>query len=133
MAKPKLWKLNPMDFTKMNPTRQAKIEAAPAAALPATGGTQGEVYLQTAAEVSLTLPRHRSEITCTVCAPHFVYAPIMAGEQVGEAVWTMDGEIIARAPLYAMHDVQKTEKKRTPLSWLRTAFEILKGLIWKNK
>ena len=36
MAKPKLWKLNPMDFTKMNPTRQAKIEAAPAKALPAT-------------------------------------------------------------------------------------------------
>lgn len=36
MASPKLWKLNPMDFTKMNPTRQAKIEAAPAKALPAT-------------------------------------------------------------------------------------------------
>ena len=34
MARPKLWKLNPMDFTKMNPTRQAKIEAAPAKALP---------------------------------------------------------------------------------------------------
>ena len=31
-----LWKLNPMDFTKMNPTRQAKIEEAPAKALPAT-------------------------------------------------------------------------------------------------
>ena len=31
-----LWKLNPMDFTKMTPTRQAKIEAAPAKALPAT-------------------------------------------------------------------------------------------------
>ena len=36
MAKPKLWKLNPMDFTKMTPTRKAKIEAAPAKALPAT-------------------------------------------------------------------------------------------------
>lgn len=36
MAKPKLWKLNPMDFTKMTPTRQAKIEAAPAKALPPT-------------------------------------------------------------------------------------------------
>ena len=36
MARPQLWKLNPMDFTKMNPTRQAKIEAAPAKALPAT-------------------------------------------------------------------------------------------------
>lgn len=34
MANPALWKLNPMDFTKMNPTRQAKIEAAPATALP---------------------------------------------------------------------------------------------------
>ena len=34
MASPKLWKLNPMDFTKMNPTRQAKIEAAPAKELP---------------------------------------------------------------------------------------------------
>lgn len=31
-----LWNLNPMDFTKMNPTRQAKIEAAEAKALPAT-------------------------------------------------------------------------------------------------
>ena len=36
MAIPKLWKLNPMDFTKMTPARQAKIEAAPAKALPPT-------------------------------------------------------------------------------------------------
>ena len=36
MAKPNLRKLNPMDFTKMTPNRQAKIEAAPAKALPAT-------------------------------------------------------------------------------------------------
>ena len=36
MARPKLWKLNPMDFTKMTPNRKAKIEAAPAKALPAT-------------------------------------------------------------------------------------------------
>lgn len=36
MARPQLWKLNPMDFTKMTPARQAKIEAAPAKALPPT-------------------------------------------------------------------------------------------------
>ena len=36
MAKPKLWKLNPMDFTKMTPTRQAKIDAAPATPVPPT-------------------------------------------------------------------------------------------------
>ena len=34
MAKPNLRKLNPLDFTKMNPTRQAKIDAAPATPLP---------------------------------------------------------------------------------------------------
>lgn len=36
MAKPKLWKLNPMDFTKLTPNRNAKIEAAPAKPLPPT-------------------------------------------------------------------------------------------------
>ena len=37
MARPNMWKLNPMDFTRMTPTRQAKIEAAPANPLPALG------------------------------------------------------------------------------------------------
>ena len=32
-----MWKLNPMDFTKMTPNRQAKIDASSAAALPALG------------------------------------------------------------------------------------------------
>lgn len=36
MARPKLYKLNPMDFTKLTPNRQAKLEAAPAKALPPT-------------------------------------------------------------------------------------------------
>ena len=36
MSRPKFWKLNPMDFTKMTPTREAKIEAAPAKELPPT-------------------------------------------------------------------------------------------------
>lgn len=34
MARPKLWKLNPMDFTKMTPARNEKIAAAPAQKLP---------------------------------------------------------------------------------------------------
>ena len=102
-------------------------------ALPLTGGTQSEVFLQTAAKVSLTLPRERGEITLSICAPHFAYAPVSAGEQIGEAVWTMDGEVVARTPLYAMHNVQRIEKKRTPLSWLRTVFDVIKGLLWKNK
>lgn len=34
MSRPKLWKLNPLRFTKMSPARQAKIEASPAKPLP---------------------------------------------------------------------------------------------------
>lgn len=36
MSRPKLNRLNPMDFTKMAPARQAKIEAAPAQRVPHT-------------------------------------------------------------------------------------------------
>ena len=34
MAKPKLWKLNPMDFTKLTPARHEKIAQAPAKPMP---------------------------------------------------------------------------------------------------
>ena len=36
MARPKLWKLNPMDFTKMTPKRNEVIESAEAKPLPPT-------------------------------------------------------------------------------------------------
>lgn len=36
MSKPNLRSLNPMDFTKLTPSRQAKIEAAPATSVPHT-------------------------------------------------------------------------------------------------
>ncbi len=37
MARPKMWKINPLDFIRMNSNRDARIEAAPADPLPATG------------------------------------------------------------------------------------------------
>lgn len=37
MSKPNLRSLNPMDFTKLTPNRQAKIEAAPATMVPPAG------------------------------------------------------------------------------------------------
>jgi D-alanyl-D-alanine carboxypeptidase/D-alanyl-D-alanine carboxypeptidase (penicillin-binding protein 5/6) len=100
-----------------------------AAALPVVGGVQSELYLQTVGELSITLPRQRGEITCTVNAPHFVYAPIEAGEVIGEAVWTLEGEIIAQAPLAAAYTVPRKENKRTPFSWLRKLLNILKDIL----
>ena len=94
--------------------------------LPVTGGTLAEVYLQTTAEVSCTLPKQRGEITCTLYAPHFAYAPVTAGQQMGKAVWTLDGQIIAQAPLYATSGVDKAQIKRTLLWRLRALWNKLK-------
>ena len=98
--------------------------------LPVVGGTQDQVLLYTQAEVALTLPRTRNEIGCRIEAMHFYYAPIARGEQVAYAVWTLDGQEIARAPLYAVHKVeQKKQKMRTPWDWLRMLLNQLKELL----
>lgn len=99
------------------------------AALPVVGGKQTEIYLQTGAQLSLNLPRERGEITCHILAPHFAYAPITAGCRMGQAIWMLDGEIIAEAPLYATYNVQKAEKERKPFAWLRVLLDKLKELL----
>jgi hypothetical protein len=49
---------------------------------------------------------------------------------VAVAIWTLDGQEIARAPLYAMHEIpQKTQKMRSPLDWLRMLLNQLKELL----
>ena len=103
------------------------------ARLPVVGGTQAEVYLCATERIALTLPRERGEIQCHVQTDHFTYAPILPGQCLGQAVWTLDGEVIAQTPLYAMHGVPDMQKKRTPLDRIRNLFEKIKGLLWKNK
>ncbi len=97
--------------------------------LPVVGGTQLQLYLQTNSELSVTLPRERGEIRCRIESTHFVYAPIAQGTHVADAVWTMDGEEIARAPLFATYGVEKPTAKRTPLDWLRALLNKLKELL----
>ena len=98
-------------------------------ALPVVGGTQTQLYLQTDSSVSVTLPRERGEIRCHIESAHFLYAPIAQGAHVGDAVWTLDGEEIARAPLFATYGVEKLITKRTPLAWLRVLLNKLKEIL----
>ena len=97
--------------------------------LPVVGGTQSQIYLQTDAAVSVALPRERGEIACKIVADHLVYAPVSPGQYLGEAIWTLDGEEIARAPLYAMYGVQKKQVKRSPFGWLWALLNKLKELL----
>ena len=99
------------------------------ASIPAVGGTQNELYLQADANVSVTLPRSRGSITCTVNAPHFAYAPVTVGEVMGEAIWSLNGEEIARTPLYAAYGIDQANKTRTPLAWLRELLYIIKDIL----
>lgn len=97
--------------------------------LPVVGGTQSQLYLQTDANVSVTLPRERGEIRCSISAPHMLYAPVSPGQYVGDAVWTLDGEEIARAPLYAMYGVPQKKVRRTLLDRILALLNKLKELL----
>lgn len=98
-------------------------------ALPAVGGEQTQLYLKTDASVSVTLPRERGEIQCHIVSPHFVYAPVSQGQYIGDAVWTLDGEEIARAPLYAMYGVTQKTVKRTLFDRILDLLNKLKELL----
>ena len=97
--------------------------------LPVVGGTQSALYLHTDTDISVTLPRERGEIVCHMQASHFLYAPIKAGAYVGDAVWMLDGEEIARAPLYAAYEVQARRSERALPRWLRALLIKLKELL----
>ncbi len=97
------------------------------AVLPVVGGAQsdgsapGDGVILTAAvknsdAVSLTLPRIRSEIKKELRLPRFLYAPVTAGEQVGSAVYTLDGALLCEIPLYACETVSVYRK---PTLWER--------------
>ena len=99
------------------------------ATLPVVGGVQTELYLAADAAVSVTLPRERGEILCRIEAPHLIYAPTAHGQQIGEAVWMLDGREIARAPLYAMHGTEQKQVRRTLLDRILELLNILKELL----
>ena len=48
---------------------------------------------------------------------------------MGEAVWELNGEVIARTPLYAAYGIDRAKKARTPLWWLRELLYIIKDIL----
>lgn len=99
------------------------------ATIPVVGGTQDALYLQADRQVAVTLPKSRGEIGFYVEARHFLYAPVAAGTYAGDAVWTLDGEEIARTPLFTIQEVQQHTVKRSPIRWLYALLQKLKELI----
>ena len=73
--------------------------------------------VQNATEMSLTMPRDRGSMLCTVELPRFLYADVADGAEVGRLVFRCDidgdgtPEEIARVPLKTAYAVERRPHK----------------------
>ena len=106
------------------------------AVLPVVGGAMADgtapdagtlltVSVKNTDAVVMTLPCDRSEIKKELRLPRFLYAPITAGQKIGEAVYTMDGTVLCEVPIYACEDI--------PLYRKPTLWERIRGLFSANR
>lgn len=73
--------------------------------LPVTGGEASAVGVLCEELTVSLLPGQAERIERTLLLPPFEYAPLGFGEGIGQAVFTLDGEEVARAKLVAAWDV----------------------------
>jgi D-alanyl-D-alanine carboxypeptidase/D-alanyl-D-alanine carboxypeptidase (penicillin-binding protein 5/6) len=87
------------------------------ALLPVTGGREQYVLVRNAANVSLTLPRERGAMLCTIELPRFAFADVAAGDAVGRLVFRCDldgdgkAEKLADIPLSTSYAVPRRQKQ----------------------
>jgi D-alanyl-D-alanine carboxypeptidase/D-alanyl-D-alanine carboxypeptidase (penicillin-binding protein 5/6) len=90
--------------------------------LPVTGGREQYVLVRNAANVSLTLPRARGALLCTIELPRFVFADVKAGDTVGRLVFCCDldadgqAEHLTEVPLTTAYAVPR---RKRPVWWKR--------------
>lgn len=92
--------------------------------LPIVGGTRDGILLSNVDALSVTLPKGHGSIRSTVEAPHFLYAPTVAGETVGTARFYCDTdgdgqeELIGSLPLIACETVAQAKPEKRGLAAL---------------
>ena len=79
--------------------------------LPCTGGTASSVRIVSGETVTATLAKGHGAITVSLFAPHFLFAPVGAGDAVGTAVFRCDGKEIGRCALVAANGSEYIQKK----------------------
>ena len=103
-------------FTQVEPYQLAggdvrltvPVVGSPVEAMSLRGSNGGEV----------TLPLGQgAQVERVVHAPKFLYAPVEAGEQVGEICWYLEGQLLGSAPLIAAGAAPLQEK--APSLWER--------------
>lgn len=86
--------------------------------VPVVGSPEELVSLRGSNGGEVTLPLGQgAQVERVVHAPKFLYAPVEAGEQVGEICWYLEGQLLGSAPLTAAGAAPLQEK--APSLWER--------------
>lgn len=86
--------------------------------VPVVGSPEEAVSLRGSNGGEVTLPLGQgAQVERVVHAPKFLYAPVEAGEQVGEICWYLEGQLLGSAPLTAAGAAPLQEK--APSLWER--------------
>lgn len=86
--------------------------------VPVVGSPEEAVSLRGSNGGEVTLPLGQgAQVERVVHAPKFLYAPVEAGEQVGEICWYLEGQLLGSAPLTAAGAAPLQEK--APSFWER--------------
>lgn len=103
-------------FSQMEPYRLAGGDVR--LTVPVVGSPVEAVSLRGSNGGEVTLPLGQgAQVERVVHAPKFLYAPVEAGEQVGEICWYLEGQLLGSAPLTAAGAAPLQEK--APSLWER--------------
>ena len=103
-------------FTQVEPYQLAGGDVR--LTVPVVGSPVEVVSLRGSNGGEVTLPLGQgAQVERVVRAPKFLYAPVEAGEQVGEICWYLEGQLLGSAPLTAAGAAPLQEK--APSLWER--------------
>lgn len=103
-------------FTQVEPYQLAGGDVR--LTVPVVGSPVEVVSLRGSNGGEVTLPLGQgAQVERVVHAPKFLYAPVEAGEQVGEICWYLEGQLLGSAPLTAAGAAPLQEK--APSLWER--------------
>lgn len=91
--------------------------------LPVVSGESSSVTVKNSEPMTAFLSKERGEISVSIELPHFAYAGIYEGEQLGRVVYRCDGNIIASSPLVAQSSVKQVTYKKNLFEWIASLFE----------
>jgi D-alanyl-D-alanine carboxypeptidase/D-alanyl-D-alanine carboxypeptidase (penicillin-binding protein 5/6) len=93
-------------------------EGVPAVSVPVTGGVlpAAEAVVYDAAPVPV--PTDAYDVEYRVTTPHFLYAPVLAGQSIGEVKIMLDGVEVGRLSLVADRNIALRHEFEEEVGWL---------------